>query len=64
MRKIYLSQHDITKVASILTDLDVMDMDAIVEAIAQAMELEQGHDRPQAYSIARKAVAKPELFVQ
>lgn len=63
MKRIRLNAADCRKVAEILTDLDLLALEDLAECIAQAMELEQGHDRAAAYAIAAKATKSPELFL-
>jgi hypothetical protein len=62
-KRIRISRDDRRKVAVILTELDMLDLNDLSTAICQAMEVEQGHDREAAYAIASKAIRQPELFL-
>jgi hypothetical protein len=60
--RIRMNSHDVAKVRTIMTELDGFDLDMITDAICQAMEVEQGHDRDHAHAIAKFAITRPERF--
>lgn len=62
MKRIRMNDADRQLVGTILTDLEVLEMADIAEAIAQAMETERGYDRDEAHRIATIATKRPDLF--